>query len=302
MAEHRGHPNYVERAAHTGPPTPDDAAATQRAAVAGEEGHAHQGGNGLAVEPAQFGHLGEQGQGGGGADAGHTTQQVLPRPPQQAVLDRVAQVPVEVGQLLLQPGDMGRDAGLHRRQCRVEPLALGSEHGHDLAAPAQQGAQLLRPGIGHRLRGWPDHLGEAGEHLCIQVVGLGQLSDAACEVAHLARVDDSSGHPGTRQGRDERHLAPPGRFEHHQRRGQGLQARDQRAQPHLRGTARAAGGAAGRPRCAQRGAGGHSDGMRYRLDGGLNGCVLAHLATVTSTDAAQSSKLHAPLATVFTSL
>lgn len=50
----------------------------------------------------------------------------------------------------------------------------------------QERRQRLRLGVRHRTCWRGDRLGEAGQHLSIQGIGLGQLADHLGEVAHLA--------------------------------------------------------------------------------------------------------------------
>src|SRR5579883_3617960 len=104
--DERGH---IQDSADARPSAPDDAPATQRPTFTIERGDADQGGDGFAVKLAQFGHLGEQGQRGGWPDARDAAQQVLLLPPRGAGLDGLAQLPVQVAQILLQPGDVPLD-------------------------------------------------------------------------------------------------------------------------------------------------------------------------------------------------
>ena len=96
-----------------------------------------------------------------------------------------------------------------------------AEHLEQLPAAGQEGIQGLhrRVGQGPGLR--PDPLGEEGEDLRIQPVGLGQLARGPGEVPDLARI---SHHDGQARGGHRRHrrgLEAAGRFQHDQRRGQG---------------------------------------------------------------------------------
>jgi len=223
--DERGH---VQGGAHAGAAPPDDTPAAQRAALAGERGHANQGGNGFAVEVAEFGHLGEQGQGGGRANAGDAAQQILPFAPERAGLHGVAQVVVEGGELVVQPGDVRLDTRAHGRQGGIEPVALGRAHADKLTPSGQQGAEFL--GLGVRERAWRrlHDLGEAREQLGVQGVGLGQLADGAGEIAHLARVNHRHGEPGRRQRGSHRQLAPARRLQDDEGGAQRPQPRGER--------------------------------------------------------------------------
>lgn len=175
----RGKGRHIQRRAHGCTAAPDNTPATQRSALAGEGRDPNQGGESLAIECTQLGQLSEQGIGGGGADARDATQQVVAFSSERALLDRVAQVTVQVGQFLSQSVDVAADPRPPGRQRRAPPPTLGGEHADDLTTSRQQGRQRLRLSIGQGAHGGADRLGETREELRVKGVGLGELADGA---------------------------------------------------------------------------------------------------------------------------
>jgi hypothetical protein len=133
--------------------------------------------------------------------------------PQWARPHRVVQVAIQVGQFLVQEGDVPLDVTPDGRQGGVQALPLRGAHADELAPPGQQGAQLLGVGVGEWTRRGVHHFGEAGEELGVEGVGLGQLADGAGEVAHLARVDHRHSEARGRQRGGHRQLPPAGRLQ-----------------------------------------------------------------------------------------
>jgi hypothetical protein len=111
---------------------------------------------------------------------------------------------------------------------RVAAVALGDQHLEQLAPARHQGAQVAGGLVRQGSRGRPHRLGEAGDRLRVEPVGLGQPPRCAREGAHLARVDDRDRQAGRGQGRREADLHPAGGLEHDERRREGGQALDQR--------------------------------------------------------------------------
>ncbi len=121
-SDQRGH---VEGGAYPSAATPDNAPPPPGAALTGERRDADQGGNGLAIQLAQFGQLRQQRQGRGGPDAGDAAQQIFPFPPDGAGLHLVVQGLVQVRQLCFQPGEVALNLRPHPGQRGVEALPLG---------------------------------------------------------------------------------------------------------------------------------------------------------------------------------
>ena len=91
---------------------PDGTFAPQGTAVPVEGSDAYQGSDLPAVESAQFGQVRQKGKRDLGSDAGHTAHQVVFLPPYRTLAEGLAQVLVQVVHLMLEPGDVGLNAGL----------------------------------------------------------------------------------------------------------------------------------------------------------------------------------------------
>ena len=159
----------------------------------------------MAGEHAQLGQLGEQGAAGDGADAGNALQPGGTGAQARLGLDGGGELRVEVGQVLREPGQVGVEAGPERWRGLVAPLLLRHADGEELAAPGDQGVQVVGGGIWARTQRRLDLGGEAREHPGVEAVGLGQDVEAAGEVAHRPRID----HHRRQPGRDERGVHGP---------------------------------------------------------------------------------------------
>ena len=178
--------------------------ATKAAAVAVDRGDADQCGDSAAVEGAEFRQLGEQGPGGGGADAGNALQQVFLLPPDRAFAHRLVEVGFDAGEFLLQPGEVGVET---LRQALVAGLpaaiAFGADHLDDLLAAGNQFTQLAGRLVGNRFRLGADALGEQGDGHRVEAVGLGEPAGSPREVADLPGIDDRQWQAGA--GKRRRH-------------------------------------------------------------------------------------------------
>ena len=83
----------------------------------------------------------------------------------------------------LDPGSQGGAGG-------APAIAFADQHRDQLPAPGDQVTQGLGLGVGQRSQLRSDRLGEVGQDLGVERIGLGQAARGAGEVAHLARVDD----------------------------------------------------------------------------------------------------------------
>jgi hypothetical protein len=94
-----GEGGHVEDVADDGPAAEDGPAAAHQATVAVDGGDANQGGDGLAVDGAQFGQEGQEGSGGDVADAWDAGEQGDFVLPDGAVADALIEIVVDVGDL-----------------------------------------------------------------------------------------------------------------------------------------------------------------------------------------------------------
>jgi hypothetical protein len=76
--------------------------------------------------------------------------------------------------VVLQPGEVTLNMGLHRRKGGVEALSLCGDHANELAATGHQGGQLLSLGVRQEARRGVNDLGEVGGRQRVQDISLGQ--------------------------------------------------------------------------------------------------------------------------------
>ena len=150
---------------------------------------------------------------------------------ERARRDGVLQVPLDVGEPLLDPADVLRDVALDGAAREAQPILVGGEHLDQRPAAGQQTLQELRGVIREGARRRPDALGKGGQYPGIEGVGLGELAHRPGEVAPLARIDDSHRQASPRQRDGGQRLETAGGFKHHQRRGQRDEARGELGEP-----------------------------------------------------------------------
>src|SRR5437899_1298130 len=199
--------------------TPNCAMAAQRAAVAGQGCHAHQGGNFLATESPQLGQFGQEGAARDRSDPRDALQQIVLGPPERTGSHGLVQIFIDAAELALEPANVVGEAAPHRAAGMEQPILLGDQHFNKLAPARDQRLQALaclirqRPGLGAH------PFGEQREHRGVDRIRLGQLAGSTGEVAHLPRIRDDHRHAGTGQGRRQRLLVSPCCLEHDQRFG-----------------------------------------------------------------------------------
>jgi transposase len=208
---------HIEGSSDPGPSSPDHPLAQETAAVSIEGGYPYQRGNLVAVQGAQLGEFGQEGDGHHWANPRDTAQQVVFLSPQGTLPNGGVEIPVQATQLLLQPADMVLDPLAHRiRSSDPQPVLLGSKHLDNLVTPGQEGRQFLGLGIRQGMGSGPDRLGEVGQDLGIQSVGLSQPASGSSKVSDLAGIDHGQGQPCCRQGTSHRHLEAARGLQHHQ--------------------------------------------------------------------------------------
>jgi transposase len=106
--------SHIEGSPDPGPSAPDHPLASEAAAVSIKRGHAHQHGNLVAAQSAQFRKISQQGDGHHPADPWNATQQVVLFSPEGTLPQGTFQVTIQSSQLLLQPADAVLDSLAHR--------------------------------------------------------------------------------------------------------------------------------------------------------------------------------------------
>src|SRR5271166_2771208 len=136
---------HEEGAAHVGASAADEAFALPSAGLARPRRQSPQRGDLAAIERAEFRQPGQQPAGDGRPHARHAFEQLVLLAPDRRGLDRLADLPVEVGELPLQGREQAFDARQHALAgAMLLALRLRHDHRNDLAAPPDQIAQLTR--------------------------------------------------------------------------------------------------------------------------------------------------------------
>ena len=210
-----------------GAASPDCALAAHPAAVPVEGGDADQRGDLPSVEGSDLWEVCDQGAGGCVADAGDGFEQVLGLAPCGGFADGVSDLGFEVGEFALQGGQHAVDASCRAAACEAfAAVSFGGHHLDDLAPSGNQLAERAGLVVGQRPGLRVDRLGEVGDRLGVEGVGLGELAGRAGEVADLARVDHRQRQPGGAQRRGHRRLVAAGRLECCSARGLRADRRD----------------------------------------------------------------------------
>jgi hypothetical protein len=207
---------HIEGSPHPGPPTPDGPLAPEAATVSIERSDAHQRGNLVAAQSAQFRKVGQQGDGHHPADPWDAAQQVVLFSPEGTLPQGAFQVIIQISQFLLQPADMVLNPPMYGFSRGPQLILLGSKHLDDLMAPGQEGGQFLSLSIRQSMWDRSHRLSKMGQDLSIQPVGLGQLTDSPGEVSNLARIDHGQGQPSASQSSGHWHLEPARGLQYHQ--------------------------------------------------------------------------------------
>jgi hypothetical protein len=144
-----------------------------------------------------------------------------------------ARSPIGLRHITFQPRDVGSQACAHGRVRAPEAVFLRRQHLDELASSGEERSECVRLLI--RQRAWrrTDDVGEVGEDLRIEGIGLGSFPRRLGNVPHLPRIGD---HDRQRR-RDERakewQLQATGRFQHDQGHRERPQALDGVGNPGL---------------------------------------------------------------------
>ena len=102
----------------------------------------------LAREGPQLGEFQHQRPGTHGPNARGTLQQVVVFPPERAGAEQRLEVVVQRGDARIEPRNMGRNVLREARARPRQAVLLRGPHDNQLLAAPQEGAQLLRLGVG----------------------------------------------------------------------------------------------------------------------------------------------------------
>jgi transposase len=127
-----GQSSHIEGSPDPGPSAPEYSFASEAATISSEGSNAHQCGNLVAAQSAQFRQVGQEGDRHYWADPGEAAQQVVFLSPDGTLPNGVVQVLIQTTQFLLQPADMVLDPLTHQLRSRGDienqGAVLGPEH------------------------------------------------------------------------------------------------------------------------------------------------------------------------------
>ena len=156
----------------------------------------------MAADSPEFGQFSEKSRAGHVTDARNGFQERLGFAPSWGMLDGVADVVVDRVELLLEIGDVAREpSGERLVDGLAAPVGFHADHLDDLAPPTDEFGEVDPLRFPKRPCLWTHALGERGNHLRVERVGLGQAAHRAGEVSDLARVNDTERQPNAGQGR-----------------------------------------------------------------------------------------------------
>ena len=168
------------------------------AAVPVHGSDAGQGSDLVATHLPELGQLSDQGAGDDIANAGHAFEEILFSAPHGAGFDQLVDGLVNACPLGLEAFQYGPEGAL--RDLVASPgqtLLFGIDHDDELTPSRHQFGEPKREVIGHGAGRRMHGLGEVGDHCGIDGIGLGQPTNGAGELAHLARVDDRNRQPAS---------------------------------------------------------------------------------------------------------
>lgn len=214
IAAFGGQRGHVKQAAYLLATAENARATSLVAGLAIKGSQANQGGDLMAIELSQFGHLSHKHGAGLRADARGALQDGVFVTEIIVGLNVLLDEFVELANLCFQcfahSSDATADLGVMRHFGAVGFLG---EHVNQLPAPADQFGQNLRLGLFRRsIRGF-DHLAEHSEDVGIDGVGLSVFPQALCKMTDLAWIDHDGLEPRLNQFRGNTAFVSAGCFQ-----------------------------------------------------------------------------------------
>src|SRR5438132_3755129 len=167
------------------------------------------------------------------ANARNALQQVVLVTPERTATNSLAEITLNLVDLVLEPFDMGRDAWLDLCGCSRQAILFGYDHVDELSSARNKSRELKSLGFWNRPGLWVEGLREVREDSGIDVVGLSQSADGLGEIPNLPWIDDGGWNLRQSQSDDERKLISASSLQNHQCRTNRTQALDQRDNPSI---------------------------------------------------------------------
>jgi hypothetical protein len=146
---------------------------------------------------------------------------------------RGVSIVIEGDQVLMEPGDLRRDIRLETAWRAPEAVLFGGPPGDAWPTPRQQGASLLRLGVGQGAWRWTHGIGNMRQGASLEDIRLGQLSRGCGTVARWTGIDHHDAQTRRRQRSHDSPLVAPGGFEPHELRGHRWESRDESSAPRV---------------------------------------------------------------------
>ena len=106
--------------------------------------------------------MGQESEGELLTHAGDGAQDVILLSPHRTLTESLPQPFVNVVELLLEPGDVGLNAGPDGADGAPKPVLLRHQDGYHLVPAGNQGVEDLGLGVPQRAHGWANGVGEVG--------------------------------------------------------------------------------------------------------------------------------------------
>ena len=116
---------------------------------------------------------------------------------------------VQVVQLLLEPNDVGLDAGPDGHSGTGEAVPLRYQHGHHLLSAGHQRVEGLGLGVPEGTQGRTDGLGEVSQDRRIQGIGLGQPPSGLGKVPTWRGLTTTTGREAAAKAATKGSSSPP---------------------------------------------------------------------------------------------
>ena len=190
----RGKGRHVEASPHRSSSAPNGTLAFELSTVVVVGSEARECSDLSTIEFTQFGQIGEKVMACYACDSGDTFDEFCFVLPIVVGLDEVRDGRIECGDLFVESPEKLRDASAgDLRDGGIQAVGLHRSERQQLSSPCDEILEFLLLFWGFLAGQRLDHLGKSCQAGGVDGIGLGEHTEAAREVARLARIDDSHG-------------------------------------------------------------------------------------------------------------
>src|SRR6266581_5605460 len=212
---------------------PQDPFASERPAIAVQGSDSNECGNLLPTQGPQFGEIHNQRPGEPWPYPWHRAEQIVFLSPDGTLVNGVRERSFGLRHLTFEPCDVRVQALMHEVGRASETVFLRRQHLDELATSGKECGERLHLFIRQRPGYGTDDVGEMGENLRVEGIGLGQLPRRLGKVPHLSRIGDHDRQPRRDERPAEWQLETTGRFQDDQRNRESPQTLDHVGKPGL---------------------------------------------------------------------